>query len=222
MGTKVGWRTAGTESVRSHRTLRRTAGTVTPLPPQAPRQVAESTQTTASPPAGSGHCPHPQRRAADLLLPSMPQAAWGHPCRLRGLGHSSRANEGAGVEGLVKHLEALRGRPQHTGETARPASRTRRSISGTALRGEPQSRQTQSTTTRAATAPRDRRGPLDTPPPRARPHGYLGRVCDVVPVGGWELQLPGQDLVKEILLEVVLTEAVTEKQKSQRHHSALQ
>ena len=84
------------------------------------------------------------------------------------------------------------------------------------------SRQTRSSTPRVPTAPRVRRGPLDTPlPPEPGRDGYLGRVCDVVPVGGWELQLPGQDLVEEIFLEVVLTESVREKQKSQRHHSAL-
>lgn len=40
---------------------------------------------------------------------------------------------------------------------------------------------------------------------RKSPTQYLGRVCNVVPVGGWKLQLPSQDLVKEIFLEVVLT-----------------
>lgn len=40
---------------------------------------------------------------------------------------------------------------------------------------------------------------------RKNPTPHLGRVCNVVPVGSWKLQLSGQDLVKEILLEVVLT-----------------
>lgn len=40
---------------------------------------------------------------------------------------------------------------------------------------------------------------------RKSPTQYLGRVCNVVPVGGWKLQFPSQDLVKEIFLEIVLT-----------------
>jgi hypothetical protein len=40
---------------------------------------------------------------------------------------------------------------------------------------------------------------------RKSPTQYLGRVCNVVPVGGWEFQLSSQDLVKEIFLEIVLT-----------------
>lgn len=45
---------------------------------------------------------------------------------------------------------------------------------------------------------------------------YLGRVCNVVPVGGWKLQLSSQDLVKEIFLEIVLTSDKKWKNKSQR------
>lgn len=40
---------------------------------------------------------------------------------------------------------------------------------------------------------------------RKSPTQYLGRVCNVVPVGGWKLQLSSQDLVKEVFLEIVLT-----------------
>ena len=34
---------------------------------------------------------------------------------------------------------------------------------------------------------------------------YLGRQADVVPVGGGELELPFQDLLKQLLLNVVPT-----------------
>lgn len=52
---------------------------------------------------------------------------------------------------------------------------------------------------------------------------YLCRVRDVIPVGGRKLQLPSQDLVEEIFLEIVFTKSVTKKwKKSQNHHSVFQ
>lgn len=51
---------------------------------------------------------------------------------------------------------------------------------------------------------------------RKNPTHYLGRVCNVVPVGGWKLQLSSQDLVKEIFLEVVLTREKGTKEQSHK------
>lgn len=51
---------------------------------------------------------------------------------------------------------------------------------------------------------------------RKSPTQYLGRVCNVVPVGGWKLQLSSQDLVKEVFLEIVLTSDKETEEYSQR------
>lgn len=62
-----------------------------------------------------------------------------------------------------------------------------------------------------APAPREARAPGH----QAR---YLCRIRDIIPVGRWKLELPSQDLIEEIFLEIVLT--VSDKDTEEEAESA--
>lgn len=47
---------------------------------------------------------------------------------------------------------------------------------------------------------------------------YLCRIRDIIPVGRWKLELPSQDLIEEIFLEIVLT--VSDKDTEEEAESA--